>query len=442
MTQPAIRFENVSKKFVVHHERPRSFQEVIVGLFRDTGRHEELWAVRDVSFTVARGEALGLIGPNGSGKSTLLKLVSRILEPTAGDIEVNGRLSALLELGAGFHPDLTGRENIYLNGSILGLSRREMNEHYADIVRFSEMERFIDMPVKHYSSGMAMRLGFAVAIHVEPDVLLIDEILAVGDESFQMKCLDKIDELRSHDITIVFVSHTLDSVRDLCDRALWLENGEMQHLGPTEQVIDLYRDSVTAKEEERLAIQHGEGLGQETVAQRWGSGEVEIVDVRFQNAAGNERHVFRIGESMTACIHYRAHKRIENPAFGVAIHRSDGLHVNGPNTKLAGYPIDDIEGEGEVHYAIESLPLLAGTYQFSATCYDHACAHPYDHHHRMYTFRVQRGDIGEEFGAFYIPSRWEHQSNISDCGLRIADLSTPQSKPEHPTSKRQSSNGV
>lgn len=415
MTQPAIRFENVSKKFVIHHERPRSFQEVAVGLFRNNSSREELWAVRDVSFTVARGEALGLIGPNGSGKSTILKLISRILEPTEGNIEVSGQLSALLELGTGFHPELTGRDNIYLNGSILGLSRREMNAHFDDIVRFAELERFIDIPVKHYSSGMAMRLGFAVAIHVEPDVLLVDEVLAVGDKSFQIKCLDKISELRSRNVTIVFVSHNLDEVRGLCDRVLWLENGEIRQLGSPEQVIDLYRSSVTAKEEDRLAAQHGAGAGD-----RWGSGEVEIIDVRFRDASGRERHVFRTGEPMMACIRYRAHRRVDKPVFGVAIHRNDGLHVNGPNTKLAGYPIDYVEGEGEIHYVIETLPLLEGTYQFSATCYDDACLHPYDHHHRMYTFRVQRGEVKEELGTFYIPSRWEHYNKISDFGLLIS----------------------
>lgn len=419
MTQPAIQFDHVSKKFVIHRERPRSFQEVAVNLFRNNRSREELWAVRDVSFSVARGEALGLIGPNGSGKSTILKLISRILEPTEGDIQVNGRLSALLELGAGFHPDLTGRENIYLNGSILGLSRREMDAHFEDIVRFSELARFIDMPVKHYSSGMVMRLGFAIAIHVEPEVLLIDEVLAVGDESFQMKCLDKISELRGRNITIIFVSHSLDAVRELCDRALWLESGEMRRLGPTQQVIDLYRDSVTAREESRLAARHGEGAGE-----RWGSGEVEIIDVHFRDVAGRERHVFRTGEPMTACIRYCAHRRIDNPVFGVAIHRSDGLHVNGPNTRLAGYPIEYIEGEGEIRYAIEALPLLEGIYQFSATCYDYACVHPYDHHHRMYTFRVQRGAVREEFGVFHIPSHWEHHKHISGFGLLISRSET------------------
>ena len=417
MTQPAVHFERVSKKFVTHHERPRSFQEMVVNLFR-SGQREELWALRDVSFTVERGAALGIIGPNGSGKSTVLKLISRILEPTSGKITVDGRVSALLELGAGFHPDLTGRENIYLNGSLLGLSRREMDAQFDRIVEFAELERFIDMPVKHYSTGMTMRLGFAVAIHVQPEILLVDEVLAVGDQSFQARCLDKISELRSQGVTILFVSHNLEAVRDLCDQTLWLEGGRLQAHGPTEQVIDLYLEWVTAGEEARLTAQHGEGVGE-----RWGSGEVEIVDVRFLDRDGRERHVFRTGEPMVACIRYVAHRRIENPVFGVAIHRSDGLHVNGPNTKFAGYPIEFVEGEGEIRYIIESLPLLEGTYQFSATCYDYACVHPYDHHHRMYTFRVQRGEVREEFGVFYIPSRWEHrrQLRIADCGLRIGD---------------------
>jgi len=417
MSEPAIQFHRVSKKFVVHHERPRSFQEMVVNLFR-RGRREELWALRDVSFSVERGEALGIIGPNGSGKSTALKLISRILEPTSGEIRVNGRVSALLELGAGFHPDLTGRENIFLNGSLLGLSRREMEAQFARIVEFAELERFIDTPIKHYSTGMTMRLGFAVAIHVQPDILLVDEVLAVGDQSFQARCLDKISELRSQGVTIVFVSHNLEAVQGLCDRALWLQDGEIRAHGSTEQVIDRYLEWVTAREEAHLAAHHGEGVGE-----RWGSGEVEIIDVRFLDREGRERHVFRTGEPMIACIRYVAHQRIRRPVFGVAIHRSDGVHVNGPNTKFAGYPIDAIEGEGEIRYIIESLPLLEGTYQFSATCYDYDCVHPYDHHHRMYTFRVQRGEVREEFGMFYIPSRWEHRDGlrIADFGLRIGN---------------------
>ncbi|RLC75531.1 MAG: ABC transporter ATP-binding protein, partial [Chloroflexi bacterium] len=199
----AIRFENVSKKFNLHHERKRSFQELALGLFRrDNGSREEFWALRDVDFNVEQGETVGLIGPNGAGKSTALKLVSRIIEPTSGRIKVNGRVGALLELGAGFHPDLTGRENIYLNGSILGLGRAEIERKLDDIIAFAELERFIDVPVKHYSSGMYVRLGFSVAVHTDPEVLLVDEVLAVGDAAFQRKCLERIDRMRSEGVTV------------------------------------------------------------------------------------------------------------------------------------------------------------------------------------------------------------------------------------------------
>lgn len=237
----AVRLEHVSKRFILHHEKARSFQDALVNFFhRRNGSREEFWALKDVSFEVRRGEMLGIIGQNGSGKSTILKLITRILEPTAGRIAVDGKVSALIELGAGFHPDLTGRENIYLNGSILGLSRKEMNRKFDQIVAFSELERFIDTPVKHYSSGMYMRLGFSVAIHVEPDTLIIDEVLAVGDEAFQQKCLDKIEGFRRAGGTIVFVSHAMEQVERLCDRVVWLDQGQVREIGAPGAVIDAY----------------------------------------------------------------------------------------------------------------------------------------------------------------------------------------------------------
>ena len=217
-----IRFDSVSKEFILRHERSRSFQELFLNMLRlqRVGTREKFWVLRDVSFEVKPGEMVGIVGDNGAGKSTLLKLISHIIEPTSGHIEVNGRVSALLELGAGFHPDLTGRENIYLNGSILGFSRTEVDHIYDDILEFSELERFIDVPVKHYSSGMYMRLGFSIAIHVRPDILLVDEILAVGDQAFQLRCLDKINEMRRRGITIILVTHDLDTVREMVGRAL------------------------------------------------------------------------------------------------------------------------------------------------------------------------------------------------------------------------------
>ncbi|MBL7184675.1 MAG: ABC transporter ATP-binding protein, partial [Anaerolineae bacterium] len=248
-----VRFDNVSKRFTLRHERSRSFQEAALAFLRgQRNSREELWALKDVSFAIERGKTLGLIGPNGSGKSTVLKLITRILEPTSGQVVVQGRVSALIELGAGFHPDLTGRENVYLNGSLLGFGRNEMKGKFDSIVEFSELEKFIDVPIKHYSSGMHMRLGFAVAIHVDPDILLIDEILAVGDQAFQNKCLGKIGELKSQGVTILFVSHDLEAVRNLCPSAIWLENGVIQESGTTDRVIDSYLNNVTALTEARL----------------------------------------------------------------------------------------------------------------------------------------------------------------------------------------------
>ena len=404
-----VRFDNVSKRFTLRHERSRSFQEAALAFLhgRDNSR-EELWALKDVSFAVERGKTVGIIGPNGSGKSTVLKLITRILEPTSGQVIVQGRVSALIELGAGFHPDLTGRENVYLNGSLLGFSRKEMKAKFDSIVEFSELEKFIDVPIKHYSSGMHMRLGFAVAIHVDPDVLLIDEILAVGDQAFQNKCLNKIGELKSQGVTIIFVSHDLEAVRSLCDRAIWLEDGVIRMEGPTIEVVAAYLDSVRSEELKRLQASR-QAMGGE---KRWGSMHAEILGVRFYDHLGRERAVFVTSETFIARITYYAHDRIEKPMFGVAIYNDKGVHINGPNTVFSDYPIPWIEGRGTVDYIIESLPLLEGMYFVTTAIYDHTGAHPFDHHQLKYVFRVQTGQVKERHGIFYIPSRWDWRPEI------------------------------
>ncbi|MBM2826310.1 MAG: transporter related [Dehalococcoidia bacterium] len=244
----AISIEGVSKRFVIKHEHPRSFQELLISLVkRRNGHLEELWALRDVSFDVEQGETFGLIGANGSGKSTILKLMTRVMEPTAGRIQVDGKVSALIELGAGFHPDLTGRENIFLLGSILGFTSREMKERYQSIVAYSDLERFIDTPVKHYSSGMYMRLGFAVAVCVDPDVLIVDEVLAVGDISFQEKCLNTFYDFQRMGKTILMVSHDLDIMSKFCKRALYIEQGQVKAIGQVDEVVESYLTSVHAR---------------------------------------------------------------------------------------------------------------------------------------------------------------------------------------------------
>jgi lipopolysaccharide transport system ATP-binding protein len=363
-----------------------------------------------VSFQIEAGEMVGIIGPNGAGKSTILKLISRIIEPTSGRIEIDGQVGALLELGAGFHPDLTGRENIYLNGSILGFNRAEMNRIFDDILEFSEMERFIDVPVKHYSSGMYMRLGFSIAIHLRPDILLVDEVLAVGDQSFQFRCLDRIYRMKRDGISILLVTHDLNSVRKMCDRAIWLDDGQIQYQGPVEHVLEGYMTRVLAEDEEqRLTAERGAAKADQKddgPSWRWGSGEAEIVAVELLDGEGNERRTFRTGDLLTVRIHYAAHEPIQQPRFGLATYHSNGFQINGPNNVFAGCDIPQIEGEGFVDYVIEHLPLLPGSYLISAAIYDYEGNHAYDHIHQRTTFRVRPGDGGERFGTFYIPATW------------------------------------
>ena len=423
----AISFEHVTKHFTLEHDRPRSFQEALIAIARGQSHTtERLVALDDVSFELAHGGTLGLVGPNGTGKSTALKLVARILEPTSGRVTVHGRVAALLELGAGFHPDLSGRENVYLNGSMMGLSRTAMNARLDQIVDFAELERFIDMPVKHYSSGMYMRLGFATAIHLDADILLIDEVLAVGDQAFQHKCRDRIAELRKAGLTIALVSHDAAAVRELCSEALWLEAGKVLAYGPTDGVLEAYNASVVAHEEARFVAEHeaGHGTGPAfgaigtagttgAIADRWGSGDAEILGVDFLAADGTAHPILATNAPATLRIRYVAHGRINSPVFGLAIHRNDGLHVNGPNTMDAGFSIPFIEGEGEVSYCVERLPLMEGTYEVSASIYDHSCTHPYDYHNRRYTFRVRSDQIGERYGLVSFPARWEHRGRTA-----------------------------
>jgi ABC-type polysaccharide/polyol phosphate transport system ATPase subunit len=403
----AIQFENVSKRFILHHARPRSFQELVIGALWRSRSREELWALNDVSFDVEQGEMLGIIGPNGSGKSTVLKLITRILEPTSGRIAVAGKVSALIELGAGFHPDLTGRENVYLNGSILGLSQEEMDAKFKDIVGFAELERFINVPLKHYSSGMYMRLGFAIAINVEPDILLIDEVLAVGDESFQKKCLAKIEEFKKQGRTMVFVSHALETVRKLCDKAIWLEEGEIQSIGNPDKVIYDYLDDLRRKEGVALDEKHRHlryELEEQQLENRWGSGEVEIYEVQLLGGDGKEKHVYQTGDTMRIRLYYEVKEPVADLTFGVGIHRSDGLHLHGTNTSAQQVHYDAGEGKGVVVLEYEKLPLSAGMYAVSVGVWPgDRWQLPYDMHSQMYPFSVWGA---EDEGLIALPHRW------------------------------------
>ncbi len=398
-----IGLDHVSKKFILHHERPRSFQELFLHFaqLKYTSR-EEYWALRDVSFEVGRGQMVGIIGPNGAGKSTLLKLLCRIIEPSSGTITVDGRVGALLELGAGFHPDLSGRENIYLNGSILGLSRAEIRRRLDDIIGFAELERFIDVPVKHYSSGMYVRLGFSVAVHTDPEILLVDEVLAVGDAAFQRKCLERIDDLRRQGVTILFVSHSADAVRSLCSRALWLEEGRLVADDTAEAVVRRYMEHSWGREP----------LPSGGDDRRWGSGRIRIERVRLLDGDGQERQLFWTGEPLMVEIHYRATERVERPVFGLAIHRSDGIHVTGPNTQFAGLDIPVVEGEGIVTYRIPALPLLAGLYHISVSAHNWEDTEMFEYHDRVYPFRILSTE-GERFGVVTTMGVWNWQAKTT-----------------------------
>jgi len=412
---PAIRVEELSKRFTLRHDRPRSFQDLFLNTlrFKRSTSTERYWALRDVSFEVEPGEMLGIVGENGAGKSTLLKLLSRIIEPTSGKIEVDGRIGALLELGTGFHPDLTGRENVFFNGSMLGITKAEITHLFDEIVDFAEMERFIDVPVRHYSSGMFMRLGFSVAIHLRPDILLVDEVLAVGDHAFQLRCLDKITELQRQGVTVVFVAHDLRMVRSLCDRAIWLDEGYKQADGAVEHVLDEYMSQALAEDRDNRLKMEGarrEGVKQGRIdsAWRWGSYEAEITQVQLLDGQARECRSFRTGDTFIARIHYTAHQRIENPLFGVALHHSDGSHISGPNTGGADYNIEAIAGDGFMEYKIPSLPLLKGSYLFSAAIYDSKASHAYDHHHQAYSFHVTESDLVQERnGMIHISDHWQ-----------------------------------
>jgi len=365
---------------------------------------EQYWILEDVSFTVDFGEVVGIIGPNGAGKSSILKLISKIIEPTKGEIEVNGKLSALLELGAGFHPDLTGRENVFLNGAILGMSDRLLRQRFDDIVQFAEMERFIDVPVRHYSTGMYMRLGFSVAVHASPKVLLVDEVLSVGDQSFQGRCLDRIYDLVNDGAAVLFVSHDMNTVRAVCDRAIWLENGTIRAEGYPDAVVNAYVGELA---DDNLA-QLNECRGRLGPGRRHGSYEARITDVQLFDDQSNERYVFESGESLTVRVSYLCREPIAKPVFGLAIFRQDGWHINGPNTQFADCPIDVIDGRGYVDYQIAFLPLLEGMYKLSASIYDRELRHAYDAFEECVTFAVRNETIQEAFGCVYFDAKWSH----------------------------------
>ena len=409
----AVEVENVSKRFRRQTVQPyTTLKSAVVDFLLRRGRsggEGAFQALEGISFSVQQGQTLGIIGRNGSGKSTLLKLLAGIYQPDKGSIAVHGRVGALLDLGAGFHPEFSGRENILINGIVLGLSKREVRQRFDAIVRFAELDEFIDEPLKTYSSGMYMRLGFAVAAYADPDILLIDEFLAVGDEAFQQKCFDKIVEFRRRGKTLILVTHDLSTVERWCDEALWIGDGVIRGRGKPRRVIDLYHNGIAVPDAAAPSnvphqidptVPAGTAVEQ---PQRWGSQEIEIVAVQMLDATDQERYVYSNEECTRIRIHYKVHRHLEEPVFGMAIIRDDGLWCYGTNTNIEGLSLPSLAGDGTVDLLLERLDLMAGIYHLDVAIQGRDSTTS-DYHHGLYTFTMQSQLA--EVGVFRIPHQW------------------------------------
>ena len=393
MSNSAVSVENVWKYFRLYHEKNQYLKSTLLRGRR--ARYDEFWALKGVDFEIPFGSTFGIIGSNGSGKSTLLKCLAGILSPDKGSVSCNGRMAALLELGAGFHPDLSGRENIYLNGAILGMTRSEIDRKLEEIIDFSGLEKFVDTPVKNYSSGMVVRLGFAVATNVDPEILIIDEVLAVGDESFQHRCHEKIESFRQEGRTIILVSHGLMQVAQLCSTVAWLEKGVIQEIGPSYEVIGKY----AGQSHDAAPKIEGE------IGERWGSHEAEITRAEFVNADGVPVHVLKTGEPISLQIDYTAHMQLTEPVFGIRFTHLHGINVWGSNTKRMGFQPATLNNSGTITLNIPELPILAGTYDLTVALTDQHETYEYDHWERRVRFDVVQYNSFDE-GLVTVEASW------------------------------------
>ena len=419
MSDFAITLAEVSKSYRLWGRRSQFATLKSALLKRDVKLSPEqtVPALREVSFEIHRGEAFGVIGRNGSGKSTLLKLISGILKPTSGKIAVHGRIAALIELGAGFHPEITGRENIYINGIMLGLTRREIDERFDRIVAFSGIGEFLDQPVKTYSSGMYVRLGFAVAVHVDPDILLIDEVLAVGDEEFSARCIAKIQEMKLRGVTLVFVTHQLDQVRNLCDRALWLDHGLVEAIGDPMRVVDAYLQEVSgavpASGTEEPAAEAAAAPPEKKDThdeERWGSGEVLLKHVALTDHHGRELVAIGAGTPITIDIDVEVRAPQDDFVFGLGIYHADGTCVYGTNTDVEGYAAQRLESNARVRFVTTSLDLVAGTYRVDAAVHTRN-GRCFDYRRNVIRFVV--GSRVHDVGVYRPKHEWRFDGGIT-----------------------------
>lgn len=403
--ETVIKVKNIWKDFKIYYDKGSTLKEKI--LFKNRNRHEVHTVLRGVNFEIKRGEVVGLIGENGSGKSTLLKLMTRIIYPNKGTIEIKGKVSSLLELGAGFHPDMTGRENIYTNASIFGLKKSEIDERLERIIEFSELGEFIDNPVRTYSSGMYMRLAFSVAINVDADILLVDEILAVGDASFQAKCFNKMQEIKAEGKTIVIVSHDTGSIERLCDRAIWIDQGIKKKDGLPHDVIALYLDKIMNKDihentDENEKVEKNSNDKHEKIVNknenRTGNRYLEIKNIKMVDySTGKEQYNFKCEDKVKIEVQYiRNNKKIYDSVVGIGIFRQDGLNCYGTNSFIDNSEKIKIKDEGVIEILLDPIQLLEGVYTLDIALHDEY-GKPYDYIRKVKSFSIY--------------------SSIKDCGV-------------------------
>lgn len=360
---------------------------------------EHFKALDNVNLTVHQGDFIGIVGKNGSGKSTLLKVMAGIYQPDAGSLEINGTIAPFLELGIGFQPELTARENIRVNATLLGLTRKEIAQKFQQIVSFAEIEKFLDLKMKNFSSGMQARLAFAIAKEADADMYLCDEVFAVGDEAFQQKCIGVFEQWKKQGKTLILVSHNPGFITQFCSKAILLEKGKVVTSGDAETVIDEYHRRIHLES-------HAEEIAPQTGKDHADS-DLLITDVRFFDRQGAEVGTFKTGDSITARIFYKVYKTVIKPVFGIAIHRDDGVHISGPNTRTSEYPIEEIRRDGYLDCIINPNTLLGGRYEFTVSCFDYSCTRPYDYHDKKYTFSVER-NRENQYGLIELPVTWRH----------------------------------
>ena len=386
-----VQVQKLCKTFQIPHERRTTLFENLTAFLRPN-HYETMTVLQDISFSVEEGESVGIIGDNGSGKSTLLKIIANILRPTTGQVKISGRLTPFLELGVGFQPDLSVRENVGIYATIMGLPAKEIGRRMEDILDFAELRRFEDAKLKNLSSGMQVRLAFSTAIQTDPDILLVDEVLAVGDMDFQKKCFEVFERYKKDNVTIIFVSHDLAAVRRFCDKTLLLSNGRQVEFGGTNGVIDKY-----IYKEERQINQI------EEKKTRWGNKRIEILGVKFIDKNGKESDKFLSGDPFLARIYYEAHEPITSPIFGIVFYNQE-TYCYGTTTKFKKIDMGQVIGKGHVDFFLERLPLLEGTFQVTVALAPSDYKFAFDFHDRLYSFQVLR--VNEDLGLFDMDGKW------------------------------------